>query len=189
MLLCLLRPLSRPSFPHSTTQQNREQKKSENQFCQEMRQKWTEIDVYFLQVKKNLGVLLSVHNDKHFFSSSNTVCHCRRKSRGCDWYLFWRRRRHLFLLFFQTFNLFFTSFLFFHFFRGSSFLLFCVCVLRLKIFNESRKEVLIHYFWFQSVDKQLLDLFLFRNVDKQSWWFLFQLDRLLRSDSCFKLTT
>jgi hypothetical protein len=32
-----------------------------------MRQKWTEIDVYFLQVKKNLGVLLSVHNDKHFF--------------------------------------------------------------------------------------------------------------------------
>jgi len=166
VLLCLLRPLSRPSFPHST-QQNREQKKSENQFCQEMRQKWTEIDVYFLQVKKNLGVLLSVHNDKHFFSSSNTVCHCRRKSRGCDWYLFWRRRRHLFLLFFSTFNLFFTSFLFFHFFRGSSrfcFFVFVYCAWKssTRVGKKSwytifDSKVLINNFWIFFYSEMLIN--------------------------------
>jgi len=143
--LCLLRPLSRPSFPHST-QQNREQKKSENQFCQEMRQKWTEIDVYFLQVKKNLGVLLSVHNDKHFFLRQTPFVTADESQEavtdissdddvGISFYFFFNLQS---IFYFFSFLPLFSGIV--------SFLLFCVCVLRLKIFNESRKEVLIHYF-------------------------------------------
>ena len=77
-----------------------------------------------------------------FFSSSNTVCHCRRKSRGCDWYLFWRRRRHLFLLFFQPSIYFLLLFFSSTFFGDRLFFAFlCLCIALENLQRESERSL------------------------------------------------
>jgi hypothetical protein len=107
-----------------------------------MRQKWTEIDVYFLQVKKNLGVLLSVHNDKHFFLRQTPFVTADESQEavtdissdddvGISFYFFFKPSIYFLLLFFSS--TFFGDRLFFAFL--------CLCIALENLQRESERSL------------------------------------------------